>query len=228
MSTLAHVFEAAGLATVSLISIRGVAEKMRPPRALYCEFPLGRPLGTPGDVDLQRDVLQHAFALLEEQAGPVLVDYPTKIEMDDATPLACAVPPRYDATLHPAVDEAMALRAAYERSRSARGGATSVARTTDADGIPGLVGALVKIAAGTEWTEAGLPGDPVSAAHDLRTYYEEASIALLDGAAPDPGGAEAWFYQSTEAGKTLLEARRKMGEAKAPFAMWFYMARATR
>ena len=201
---------------------------MHPPRALYCEFPLGRPLGTPGDVGLQHDVLRAAFATLGEADGPVLVDYPVVIELDDATPLACAIPPRFDASLHPAVDEATALRAAYERTRAARGGSTSVGRTTDADGIPALVATLVKIADGEPWDQAGLPGDPVSAAHDLRSYYEEVSIALLDGAPPAPGGAEAWFYQSTEAGKTLLAARRKMGEMKAPFALWFYMARATR
>ena len=201
---------------------------MQPPRALYCEFPLGRPLGTPGDAALQCNVLLAAFALLDAPAGPVLADFPDVIALDDATPLACSIPPRFDASLHPAVDESTALRAAYNRTRAARGGATSVGRTIDADGIPELVGALVKIVEGTPWTEAGLPGDPVSAAHDLRSYYEEASIALLDGDAPDPGGAEAWFYQETEAGKTLLEARRKMGEAKAPFSLWFYMARATR
>ena len=228
MSTLAHVFEAAGLATVSLLAVRGVAEKMAPPRALYCDFPLGRPLGAPGDIALQLDVLTKAFALLNETEGPVLADYPVVIEFDDATPLACAIPPRYDASLHPAVDEAIALRSAYDRTLAQRGGATSVGRTTDADGIPALVDAFVKISAGAPWADAGLPGDPVSAAHDLRSYYEEVSIALLDGSAPAAGGAEAWFYQTTEAGKTLLSARRAMGEAKAPFAIWFYMARATR
>ena len=50
MCTLAHVFEAAGLATVVLSTIRPVAEKMAPPRALHCEFPLGRPLGNHGPV----------------------------------------------------------------------------------------------------------------------------------------------------------------------------------
>ncbi|MFZ1491711.1 MAG: selenoprotein B, partial [Ilumatobacteraceae bacterium] len=76
MSTLAHVFEAAGLATVVLASNRSVVERMRPPRALYCDFPLGRPLGKPGDATFQLDVLAEAFALLDAPSGPALADYP--------------------------------------------------------------------------------------------------------------------------------------------------------
>jgi hypothetical protein len=222
---LAHVFEAHGIATVALVSVRPVAERMHPPRALYCEFPLGRPLGRPDDPAFQHDVLRRAFALLDRPAGPVLEDHPDVIECDD-TALECTLPPRFDPSLHPAVDEAQALRKAYERSRAARG-RTSVGRVTDADGIPALVGALVAIADGTDWKRAGLPGDPVSASHDLRTYYEEAALALVD-VPPGPGPAEAWFTEQTEAGRILMAARRAMQTAEAPFALWFYMAPGTR
>ena len=118
MSTLAHVFEAAGLSTVVLASMKEVAEKMTPPRALYCEFPLGRPLGRPDDLALQRDVLDRALALLDA-TEPVLETYPLVIESDEV-PLACALPPRFDPSLPPAVDEARGLRAAYDRSLDAR------------------------------------------------------------------------------------------------------------
>ncbi|HCH79267.1 MAG TPA: glycine reductase, partial [Acidimicrobiaceae bacterium] len=46
---LAHVFEAAGIATVTLASTLSVVERTQPPRALWCDFPLGRPLGKPQD-----------------------------------------------------------------------------------------------------------------------------------------------------------------------------------
>ncbi len=226
MSTLAHVFEAEGLATVSLISVRGVAEKMSPPRALYCDFPLGRPLGEPQDAQFQHDVLRAAFVTLDEPTGPVLVDYPVVIEIDDATPLSCAVPPRYDMSLHPAVDEITALRGAYNRTLS-RNGVTSVGRSCDADGLPDVMAKLVEIIAGADWKEVGLPGNPVGLAHDLRTYYEEAALALNDEP-PAPGAAESWFYDVTQGGRTLLEARRAMRDGGAPFPVWFYMARATR
>jgi len=40
-------------------------ERSHPPRALHCEFPLGRPLGRPGDAAFQRRVLVAALRLLE-------------------------------------------------------------------------------------------------------------------------------------------------------------------
>ena len=226
MCVLAHVFEEAGLATVSLVSVIQVAEKMRPPRALYGEFPLGRPLGKPGDAEFQHDVLRRAFALLDKPQGPVLETHPEVIELDDAVPLECALPPRFDPSLPEAVDEARALRSAYDRTVTSAG-RTMVGRVTDAGGVPDVVAAFVKIADGVGWMEAGLPGDPVSCAHDVRAYYEEAAVALVDGP-PDPGGAEAWYYEVTAAGKVVLEARRAMQAAEAPFPFWFYMARATR
>jgi hypothetical protein len=223
---LAHVIEAAGIATVALTSMIEVTERMHPPRALYCEFPLGRPLGRPNDAEFQHDVLRHAFALLDAPSTPVLARYPETIEAIDSEPLACALPPRYDSSDPPAVAEAKGLAAAYRRSLERRG-TTSVGRTTDGAGIPAALGALVRITDGVAWNEAGLPGDPVSLAHDVRDYYEEAAVELVGGNA-HPGGAEAWFYEKTEGGKLLLAARRAMQDAKAPFPIWFYMARANR
>ena len=89
-----------------------MAVKVAPPRALHCEFPLGRPLGRPNDAQFQLDVLSRAFALLQAPAGPVLVDHPEVIEADEQ-PMACALPPRFDPSLPPAVDEARGLRRAY-------------------------------------------------------------------------------------------------------------------
>ncbi len=224
MCVLAHVLEAAGLATVSLVSNRVVAERMHPPRALYGEFPLGRPLGVPNDPAFQHDVLARALGLLAAPVGPVLEDHPVVIAIEDEA-LACALPPRFDATVPPAVDEARALRPAWDRARADRG-ATSVGRVTDADGVPDLVARFARIADGERWDEVGLPGDPISCAHDVRSYYEEAAVALAGGVSG--GSAEVWFSEVTESGKVLLAARRAMKEQEAPFPMWFYMAAGTR
>ncbi len=222
MCTLAHVFEAAGLATVVLSSVRNVAERMHPPRALHCEFPLGRPLGRPGDPEFQQRVLAAAFALLEQPDGPVLEDFPDAIESAGGEPLACPMPPRYDPSLPAAVDEARALRDAWDRSFAATG-RTTVGRCLDADGIPDALAALVKISQGTDWKQAGLPGSPIEIAHDVRSYYQELAVELASGP-PGPWAVERWFYDETEAGRVLLAARRAMREAEAPFPMWFYMA----
>lgn len=222
MCTLAHVFEAAGLATVVLSSIRPVAERMKPPRALHGEFPLGRPLGKPLDAGFQHAVLAAAFALLERDQGPVLEDFPEGIPSVGGEVLACALPPRFDPELPAAVDEARALRDAWDRSLAARG-RTSVGRAIDADGVPDAVAALVRIAEGGNWKEAGIPGSPIEVAHDIRSYYQELAVELAT-APPGPWAVERWFYDTTEAGKTLLAARRAMRDQGAPRPLWFYMA----
>jgi len=226
VSTLAHVFEAAGLSTIVFASMREVAEKMSPPRVLYCEFPLGRPLGRPKDAAFQRDVLERGFALLDA-SEPVLGTYPEVIESDE-TPMTCTLPPRYDPDLAPAVDEAQGLRAAYDRALASRG-VTGVGRAIDADTVPAALEVLHQWAQGASWKEVPLPGkNTVAVAHDIRTYYDEAATELATG--PTPGGraSEAWFYETTEAGKTLIAARAAIKEQEAPFPFWFYMGPAHR
>jgi hypothetical protein len=181
---------------------------MHPPRALYCEFPFGRPLGKPGDAAFQRRVLAAAFALLERPSGPVLEDFPESVHDESATPLTCALPPRMNADDPPAIDEARALRAAYERQR-ARTGRTSVGKAGDADAIPSFVGSFIKIAEGGDPAASGLPSDPHQAALDIRAYYEEAALAL-SGHVPGARSAESWFFRSTEAGRVLRVAQQKL------------------
>ena len=226
MCTLAHVFEAAGLTTVVLASMYEVAERMAPPRALYCEFPLGRPLGRPDNAALQRDVLDRALALVDASEA-VLETYPLTIESDE-TPLACSIPPRFDATLPPAVDEAQGLRAAYERSLQARR-VTEVGRAIGADQVTDALAVLHQWAQGASWKETPLPGKiTISVCHDIRAYYTEAALQLATGPAPGARSAEAWFFEATEAGKTMLAARAALRDQDAPFPFWFYMAPAHR
>ena len=223
MCTLAHVFEAAGLATVTITAIREVGERMRPPRVLHCEFPLGRPMGKPNDPEFQHDVLRRAFALLERDSGPVLEDHPVEI-VGDEEPLSCTVPPRFDPDLAPAVDEARGLRKAYDRAVAQRG-LSDVGAAVDADGVPGALEVLQNIVDGTPWKSAGIPGGHTTAvANDIRAYYEEAALELTD--APNPGGrqAEAWFFERTEAGKLILAVRKALAAQGAPQPVWFYMA----
>jgi len=229
VSTLAHVFEAAGIATVTLSSMIAVTEKMSPPRSLFGEFPLGRPLGKPDDPEFQHDVLARAFALLDAPSGPVIETHPEVISADE-TALICSIPATYDPSRPRAVDEAIGIRGAYDRSLAARG-VTSVGRVVDADGVVDILGALDRIVNGEPWKEAGLPGDKpntIALCHDLRTYYEEAALELVDGPPPDGRAAEAWFFDDTEAGQTVLAARRALQEQGAPHPVWFYMAPAHR
>ncbi len=229
MCALAHVLEAAGLSTVVLSPIRAVAEKVQPPRALQCEFPLGLPLGKPRDPEFQHQVLEAAFALFERPSGPVLEDFPIVIDGSEGEPLSCPLPARYDPELPAAVDEAQALRPAYDRALKATG-RTSVGRHIQVDEIPGAIAKFAKIAEGAAWDKVftleevkTMPPLTMLLAHDIRAYYEELSAELVDGP-PRPWATERWFYEETEAGKAIIGTRRAMMKAEAPQMAWFYMA----
>lgn len=219
MGALAHVFEAEGLSTVALSLIRPHTEKLRPPRALHCEFPLGRPLGKPGDAEFQKQVLHEALELLKETEGPVLKAFPETIDDGAGEPLSCVLPPRMNEDRPAAVDEALGLRPAYDRAR-AKHGQTNVGRAVDADGIPAALEGFLRIADGTPWTEAGLKGFPMDLAKDIESYYQEAATALGDHI-PSARSAESWFYRKTEAGAALKRAKQAFRDQKAPF--WFYI-----
>ena len=189
---------------------------------LHCQFPLGRPLGRPGDPVFQHRVLDAAFALLPRTDVPVLVDFPEVIDDESDQALACALPPRHDPSLHPAADEALGLRAAYERTR-ARTGRTGVARAGGAAAVPAHLDALARIADGAPPDEVGLELALLApAALDIRTYYEEAALALVDHV-PAARQAESWLFRSTEAGRVLIAARDALRDAGHPRGVWFAM-----
>lgn len=49
------------------------------------------------------------------------------------------------------------------------------------------------------------------------------ALALVHGPPPGARSAERWFYESTEAGQTVLAAQAALRNAGVPFAVWFYM-----
>lgn len=223
MSTLAHVFEAAGLTTIVLASMVDVARKMNPPRVLAAEFPLGRPLGKPLDADFQRDVLMRAFALLDA-TEPILVEHPEVIEAETEA-MSCTLPPAFNPDLPPAVDEAQGLRSAYDRAVAKRDGVTAVGRAIDADTVPAALDTLHQWANGAAWTDVALPGqNTIAVCHDIRSYYREAALELADGPVPAGRALEEWFHTETQAGQTLMAARTALKKQEAPFPFWFYMA----
>ena len=79
--------------------MREVAQRMPIPRALFCDFPLGRPLGKPGDTGFQRRVLEAAFALLDTATEPTLAEFPEAVIDEVDVPLACPMPARVNPAL---------------------------------------------------------------------------------------------------------------------------------
>lgn len=222
MSTLAHIFEAAGLATVALGSIRQQIETTAPPRGLWCDFPLGRPLGEPNNPEFQHRVLEHAFELLQA-TGPVFEEYDVSIHDDVEEMLACPMPPRHDPDAHPAIDEARGIRPAYDRAIEKYGNRVGAGRVVDVDDIADAIAAFIKVADGTDWKEAGIPGIPSRVSQDIRGYYETAALALSDHA-PSAWAGTRWFLDQTEAGKVVMNARQAMADAGVKQPIWFYMA----
>jgi hypothetical protein len=201
---------------------------MKAPRALYCDFPLGRPLGIPLDAEYQHKVLAAVFALLETPKGrtPILVDFPETIEDNGVEAMACQMPPGFDHHLPQAFNEAMGLRAAYLRTL-ARTGRTSFGKALTLDTVSAAIQGFLNIVEGVAPDQAGLPASPALCAADLRAYYEEAALGLADHV-PAARQAEAWFFKQTEVGQLLLGAQAALKRSGAPQQAWFYLTPMTR
>ncbi len=67
------IIERAGIPTASVSVLTEVTMKVRPPRALAVDRPLGYPLGAPNDVALQTRIIEAALALASRPTGEPLV-----------------------------------------------------------------------------------------------------------------------------------------------------------
>ena len=227
MCALAHWFEAAGLPTVLIALIREHAEAMRPPRALWVPFELGRPLGTPNDPAFQRRVLAAALALFDEEpavpAGPgvpVLVDFPDEAppaalpegEEDDGLFCPVSFPSPEDArapTLIEGVRDEIGRLQPWHDLALARGRRSTVG----ASGLEPAAIADFLDAVANEGAAAASPVDGLGVAQalklagdDLTAFYHEAAAARPDvrHTAED---ALRWFWTETRAGALLLAVR---------------------
>ncbi|MDP6389930.1 MAG: hypothetical protein QF654_08575 [Alphaproteobacteria bacterium] len=217
MSALGHYLEEEGLATTQISLVRPHTEKIRPPRALWVPFELGRPIGAPGHPEFQKKVMRAALALLERDAGPVLEDFPEDAPADAGPsaegegwvcPVALGAPPGLDAepgSLAAALArEIHQLTPWYDLGREARGGRTTF----------GLAGLGIEAVGGfvTSFLDGERPDNPRPeielgdvlklAIEDLKNYYFEASNAQPGKTA---GNAELqeWFWNETTAGEML-------------------------
>lgn len=207
MGALGHFLERQGIPTASISLVREHTETIRPPRALWVTFELGRPLGIPGDADFQRRVLRATAELLERTDGPLIADYPEHVSGEvDFTGWACPI------SLAPAAVDTLAseierLATWHDRAVAAAG------RTTV--GVSGLDMA----AAGRLLAQALLGELPPAqalkeAVDDLRAYYLEAASAF-----PEPGMPAmrmAWLWDETLFGKALLAVQPRLAASTDP------------
>ena len=77
MGLVCRVVEQCGIATVFLGTGRDLIVQVRPPRALFVNFPMGNAFGKPFDSEMQTDILRACLDLAATCESPgQLVDLP--------------------------------------------------------------------------------------------------------------------------------------------------------
>ena len=92
MGGLGHYFESEGIASTQISLVRVHTEKIKPPRALWVPFELGRPFGVPHDSEFQLSVLRKVLGLIEHKKGPVLEDFPDDAPDSKGSPAPVVCP----------------------------------------------------------------------------------------------------------------------------------------
>jgi hypothetical protein len=211
VGVLGHFLERAGFATTQISLIRLHTETIRPPRALWVPFELGRPFGVPDNADFQRRVLSAALNLLGADDGPVLVDFPEEAPStaaEDMDGWVCPILRRPGAMEEKDPTELLlaeidSLQQWYdlfvERNDRTSVGASGLA-------IADIARYLADLHAKPD--SATPPGEFTAAeavkvgSEDLKAFYFEASLGM-------PGHKNSsditnWFWGDTIAGQTLL------------------------
>jgi len=67
---VARAVEEAGIPTLTMSVGRDITETVRPPRAVFVDYPMGNETGRPGNVDEQRSIVRGAFAALAQMTEP--------------------------------------------------------------------------------------------------------------------------------------------------------------
>lgn len=213
MGALGHFIEREGVPTAQISLIREQTAAIKPPRALWVPFILGRPFGAPNAPDFQRKVLRALLGLFEHTAGPVLEDFPDDAPPDVAGETTFACPVNFAPAQTSVNDPAAAIRQEmaqlapwYELALKRRG------RTT-----VGVSGLKLDEAAAFAASYAGeTPAAPYEAGlsagvalkrvcDDLKAYYYEAVAAQPGNLSPSE--IDRWFWFETAAAKVFLAIR---------------------
>ncbi len=220
VGALGHYLERGGVPTTQISLIREHTERIRPPRALWVPFDLGRPFGVPHDAAFQMRVLEAALRGLEAESGPVLVDFPDDApdERGESEAWACPLPLPAPA---PAEGDADKLREAFAREFAQLLPWYALARqrrkrtTVGLSGLPPeQIGPFV-----ARFLDEPLPASPRDdlalgaifklAVEDLKALYAEAVTAQPAG----PTEIARWFWRETSAGALLRALRAKLAQS---------------
>ncbi len=212
---MAHYIEEEGLATTQISLVRLHTEKIKPPRALWVPYELGRPLGQPNDPEFQKRVLRACLGLLDAAEGPVLEDYPEDVpagaRIDDMTGMVCPIdlpPPPSDDN-----EQAQGLLAEigriapwYEMAVGQRNRTTVGISELDIPDAARFVADFIDDPSTSSPREGLETGVMLKyACEDLKAFYSEAMSA-------QPGmssslSVEHWLWNETALGKALWQLR---------------------
>ncbi|MBW2657750.1 MAG: hypothetical protein JRC59_08650 [Deltaproteobacteria bacterium] len=214
---LAHFIEEEGVPTTQISLIRPHTEAIKPPRALWVPFDLGRPLGVPNDTEFQKRVLLSVLKLFEESIGPVLKDFPEDAPADKAADVVWASP----VNLAPKkidLSDAGAMRAAFKKEMVELNAWYDLAvktqqRTTvgvsglEMDQIVNFIGAFLDSDPANPREDICLAVSLNFAVDDLKAFYYEAAAAQPGRASPTAAELDDWFWGETAAAKVLFAVK---------------------
>ena len=231
MGALANYIERAGVATASISLIREQTEAVRPPRALWVPFALGRPLGSAGDPEFQKAVMRSALRMLATASEPTIEDYP--IEAPEETtpdswvcPVSFEAPPE-DTIAARLIAEVLRLSPWAAETRTARGRTLFGVSGVAPDQFELLARAFGELAdsgdltatpdVGVDWAFE-MPLLLRHMADDLRTFYHEAVAAQPGTGAPNHAALTAWIFEKTALGEALQAIAQALTDQDDGFA----------
>ncbi len=206
------MFESEGLTTVLVGFVREQIETLKPARALFLDFPMGRGMGKPNDPKFQKQVIRSAFKLLDVPAGPVLEDFPEIIPVQNGR-MGYALPPELvlkpdelgdlDSLINSVELEMGSLKLDYAEAVKSRGRTTVGASNLS---INEFVPFISKFLNGfiPKSPQRGVPAIPLLklVVEDLEAFYTE-TRTYRDGV-DDFELIGKWFWEETKAGRLLL------------------------
>ncbi len=190
---------------------------MKPPRALWVPFDLGRPFGVPNKPDFQRRVLKKVLSLLEYGKGPVLEDYPHEAEDTGIHPAQLACPVNFETRAEALSStakqllsfkgEIQTMQTWHELAEQKFQRSTTGVSELEPQEIYELFESFIGGKDSVEESQVKLSDLLRMATEDLKAYYFEA-ISVQPGQATDVQSLSNWFWETTYAAKVINEVRK--------------------
>ena len=191
---------------------------MKPPRALWVPFELGRPVGAPNDPVFQKRVLMAALKLFEAKSGPLLEDFPedAPVSEGEITALSCPVDfdqkdvelSEIDQLCSAFKKEMMSMSPWYDLAVQKRGRTTCGVSKVELNALGDFICSFLKgETPENPRDDIALPYTLNLATDDLKAYYFEAITTQPGQESPSGKFLADWFYNDTLAGKVLFTLR---------------------